>query len=153
MNHNREMKILDNISRITFFLCTIWFTLDLIGIPGFVVRDDLFSLAGLLEAGLLILCIGYVRHWKYTDYPAILILILWGYFQYAAHWQYYFLGASADQIKRYNKFYTGMYHFFSQSSTKIIPDAYHTVLAGLIILNIAIIVIKFISRIKAVNRL
>lgn len=139
-----KMKLFEKLSLAAFLILVIWFTLDLIGIPGLVTPDSLWSLAGLLEAVLLLLVCGHLLQWKYSDGVTLLVMITWGYFQYQAHWQYYLFGASFNHIQRYNQFYSGMYRFFAQSSTKIIPDAYHTLLAGLIILNFLVITVKLV---------
>ncbi len=142
------MKIFENINFASFIVLSLWFMLDLIGIHGLVARDDPLSLAGLLAAGLLFLLIGSFLHWRYIDLLALLVLVAWGYFQYQAHWQYFLFGASADQIRRYNQFYSGMYFFFGQSSKRLLPDAYHTILGGLIGINIILVAINLAIRTK-----
>ncbi len=113
-----------------------WFALDLIGIPGLVTRDDWFGLPGLLGVALLVVLIGYWRHWKFVPYFALIVLGVWSYFQYTAHWQGFIFGASADQLKRYYALFAGMYRFFPESGTRIIPDAYHTILGLLLVINL-----------------
>jgi hypothetical protein len=140
------MKWMARLGQGALLLLGAWFTLDLIGIPGWVTRDELVSPAGLLEGLLLLLAAGYLLRWKITDGLALLVLAAWGYLQLQAHWQYFLFGAALDRVARYNQFYAGMARFAGPSSTRLIPDAYHTVLAGLIVLNILLIGVKLAWR-------
>jgi len=62
------MTRLGKISIVSYVVLLFWYTLDLIGIPGFVTQDNLRSLAGLCEIILLIVLMEHILRWKYTDF-------------------------------------------------------------------------------------
>ena len=67
------------VSLVLYVLLLIWFTLDLIGVPGLVTRDDWLSPAGLLEFLLVILLIGHLRQWHAVPLLSLATLSLWCY--------------------------------------------------------------------------
>jgi hypothetical protein len=142
------MKRLEKISLIAFISLLLWFSLDLIGVPGFVTRDNLFSLSGVWEAILLIILVASIRKWKYSDFLALLIVAIWGYLQYDSHWRAFLFGESERWLEGYYRFFEGMYRFFPISQTRAIPDAYHTILGLLIVVNFVLLTIKILIFIK-----
>ncbi len=136
---------LKRISLIFYLLLMLWFSLDLVGIPGLVTRDALVGPVGVLEIILLIILIGYLRGWHFSPFLSTITLGLWGYLQFASHWQYFFFGASTQQLQRYYAFYAGMARFLPESSTRLIPDAFHTILGILITINFILVLIQVIG--------
>lgn len=132
-------------SLVLYVLLLIWFTLDLIGVPGLVTRDDWLTPSGLLEFLLVILLIGHLRQWSAVPLLSLATLSLWGYLQYISHWHGFFFGMSGDRLKRYYAFFAGMYRFFPESQSRTIPDAYHTILGLLIAINLASVICQVIS--------
>ena len=104
-----------NISLVCYTLLLLWFSLDLIGIPGLVTRDDWFGVAGLLELLLIFILIGYLRKWRYVIFPSAATLGIWVYLQYSSHWYYFIFGVAPDKLKRYYTFFKGMFRFFPES--------------------------------------
>ncbi len=139
-------------SLVFFLLLLLWFSQDLIGIPGLVTRDNLLSAAGILELFLLIILIGYLRQWRFTPFLNLATLGLWGFLQYTAHWQYFFFGASAQKIERYYAFYAGMARFFPESSEQLIPDAFHTILGMLIGINFILAITQIVEFFRITRR-
>ncbi len=115
----------------------LWFTLDLVGVPGLVTRDPLFGLVGLLELILLLVLVGYWLRWRYSPLFALATLVIWGYMQYESHWRYSIFGASEQKLTRYYKMFDGMHRSFPESHTRLVPDDYHIVLGLLIAINTA----------------
>ena len=127
-----------------YLLLLLWFTLDLFGIPDFVIRDNLLSTSGLLELLLVLILIGYLQQWKATPLLSFAVLGLWGFLQYISHWYGFFFGISVDKLKRYYTSFAGMYRFFPESEARLIPDAYHTILGILLAINLVLVVIQIV---------
>ncbi len=132
-------------SIVLYALLFLWFTLDLIGVPGLVTQDDWRSPSGLLELVLLVLLMGRLQKWKAEPFLTLATLSLWGYLQYIAHWHGFFFGASGDRLTRYYSLFSGMYRFFPESRARIVPDAYHTVLGLLIATNLLAVAYQVVS--------
>jgi hypothetical protein len=130
---------------ISYIALVIWYTLDLIGIKGFVSRDEIFSISGVWELILISICIGYFLSWKYIDMFSGIVLLLWGYLQYDSHWRAFLFGESPEWLRGYYRFFSGMYRFYPESSTRAIPDAYHTILGLLLAVNIIFLFVKLIK--------
>jgi hypothetical protein len=141
---------LQKIGLIFFIILFLWYTLVFFNIPGLLVAGsvDLFSLLSLLELFLVIILVGYFFRWKYTDYFNLFILSIWGYLQYAAHWRYLLFEPSEEILDRYYHYFEGTLRFFAQSQTRIVPDAYHTILGILIYLNLVLVILKIIFSLK-----
>lgn len=132
-------------ARLGFFLLLfLWFSLDLIGIPGLVSRDPIMSPSGILEIFVLIILVGDLRNWRFSAFLSLATLGLWGYVQYTSHWQYFFFGVPAQKLQRYYAFYAGMARFFPESYTRLIPDAFHTILGVLIVVNFILAIIQVV---------
>ena len=65
------------------------------------------------------------------------ILLLWFTVQFFCHWYYTIFGASEKKLRGYNDCFRGTARLFPASETRLVPDLYHIVLHGLILLNIA----------------
>jgi hypothetical protein len=100
---------------ITLFL---WYSLVFINIPGLLVAGtiDLISLSSLLEFFLIIILLTYIFKWKYADLLNIIILSIWGYLQYQAHWRYLLFIPSKAILDRYYHYFRGTYRFFPVSN-------------------------------------
>ncbi len=130
---------------VLFALLILWFTLDLIGIPGLVTQDSWRSPAGLLELILIVLFVGHLQKWKAEPLLTLAALIVWGYLQFVSHWYGFFFGASGNQLTRYYALFSGTYRFFPESQTRIVPDAFHTVLGLLIVANLLVVTSRAVS--------
>ena len=132
----------------------LWFTLDLVGVPGLVTRDLLISLVGLLELILLLVLLGYWLSWRYTSLLALATLTIWGYMQYESHWRHFIFGASEQRLARYYKMFDGMHRSFPESHTRLVPDDYHIVLGLLITINTAaaiVLAVQLLLRSRVLN--
>ena len=132
------------IDLVLYILLIIWYTLDLFGIPDFVTRDGWLSTEGLLELLLVLILIGYLQQWKFTPLLSFALLSTWGYLEYISHWRDFFFGATTDRLEKYYTRFAGMYRFAPESETRLIPDAYHTVLGFLLAINLTLVVIQII---------
>lgn len=128
-----------------YILLLFWFSLDLIGIPGLVTRDDWLGLPGLLELLLIAILAGYLLSWRYVVFPCGITLGVWAYLQYASHWQYFLFGASPEKLQRYYAFFKGTARFFPESYSRLIPDAYHTVLGLLLLINLVCVLVQIVT--------
>jgi hypothetical protein len=136
------MKGLEKINQITFLLLLLWFTLDLIGITGFITQDSLLSLSGAWETILLIILVMTILKWKYADFSALLIVTIWDIFNMIPIGELFFSVNPKDGLK-------GMYRFFPVSKTRVIPEAYHTVCRLIILVNFVLLTIKIVIFIKS----
>lgn len=119
----------------------LWYSLIFFPIPRLLVPGTvgLFSLSSLLELFLVSLLAGNLLHVRGTDFFCLAILGLWGYLQYAAHWKYLIIPPSRKILTRYYRYFHGTLRFFPQSPTRLVPDAYHTVLGLLILFNFIVV--------------
>lgn len=131
-----------NVKTVLFALLTLWFTLVLIGIPGLVTKGSWRGLYGLLELILIVLFIGHLQKWKVEPLLTLVGLIIWGSMQFVSHWYGFFFGASANQLTQYYGMFSGTYRFFPKSPTRIVPDAFHTVLGLLIVANLVVVIFQ-----------
>jgi len=145
---------LQKVSLLFFIALFIWYSLVFFNIPKLLIAGsiNLFSLSSLLELFLVIILLGYFLKWKYSDFFALFILFLWGYLQYAAHWRHLLFKPSKEVLNHYYQFFHGTLRFFPQSDVRIVPDAYHTVLGLLILLNLIMVIYKIILFLKNRNR-
>ncbi len=130
------------VKTVLFALLTLWFTLVLIGIPGLVTKGSWRGLYGLLELILIVLFIGHLQKWKVEPLLTLVALIVWGSMQFIAHWYGFFFGASANQLTQYYGMFSGTYRFFPKSPTRIVPDAFHTILGLLIVANLVVVIFQ-----------
>lgn len=148
------VKKLENIGLILFAVLFFWFSLVFIGVPRLLIdgHEPLFSLSGLLELGLIIIWVGYLFKWKYTDFLNLFILIIWGYMQYDSHWRYMLFKAPKEIIDSYYQHFYGTLRFFAESETRVVPDAYHIILGVLIVINISIVLVKIMMFLKFLRK-
>lgn len=143
MNNKRKY----NVGVILFTLLFLWYLIIFINIPGLTIDGKIpfFSLLTLLEFFLIIIAIGYILKWKYTDYAFLFILVLWGYLQFMGNWRYMFVKPPIEKLESYYQYFDGTLRILNISDTYIIPDAYHLILGILILLNIVFVLSKIVS--------
>jgi len=140
------------LKKTSFMVLFLWFSLDIIGVPKLVEAAGVFSLDMLSEIMLAVILIGYLYHWRFTDYLAILFYSIWGFLQYWFHWRYLIFGATSMEIKGYNKAFGSMYHIMPTSDIKIVPDAYHIILHILLVLNLIFTIQGIMKRSAKLNQ-
>ena len=142
------MSKMKTVSLILFGLLFAWYSLIFIGVPKLLIegRGSVLGLEGLLELFLILILSGYFAKWKFTDALNLFVSLIWGYMQYTSHWKSLFGAPVSDmQIKRYYQYFSGTLRIFPESSTVIIPDAYHMILDLLLLINICLSVTKIIQ--------
>ncbi len=141
------MEVEDSLPLLTFdLICFVlliaWFTLDFFGVPGLVARDPLLSLAGLLEAALLIVLGLTILLPGVGAVMRMLLLSLWAYLQYDSHWRGFFFGATEQRRAAYARMFGRMRRVLPPLTARLVPDAYHTVLGALILVNLAVAAVQ-----------
>ena len=109
------------------------------------MRDDLWGFPGLLELTLILILVTWFLRWKITAFLRLILLIVWGYLQFISHWYGFIFEVSNSQLHRYYALFAGTYRFFPESSTRIIPDAYHMILGLLILINLVLRIFHTVS--------
>jgi hypothetical protein len=114
-----------------------WFGLDFVGVAGIVDREPVFSLAGLMLGVLSVfalLALGQVRF--AAPFYAVALLI-WAALQVETHWSTYLLfDAGERKLAWYQSVFGPHWRFLPEVASRTTPDGYHTVLAGLIVVNL-----------------
>lgn len=116
-----------------------WFALDFIGVPGVVDQEPLLSLAGVMLALLgAFAVLGFLKV-RYAAAAYTIALLIWGALQIETHWGTYLLfDASERKLAWYERVFGDNWRFLPVIEGRTTPDGYHTVLALLIALNLAI---------------
>lgn len=116
-----------------------WFALDFVGVPGVVDRETLISLAGLMLALLGGFAVSGFLRIRYAAPLYALTLAIWSMLQIETHWGTYLLfDASERKLGWYERVFGDHWTFLPAIEGRTTPDGYHTVLALLIALNLAI---------------
>lgn len=144
----RENFKLSSATNLFFIILFAWYSIIFFDVPLLTTegRANLISIYGLLELLLAIILAGYLLHWKYIHYSALIILGLWGYLQFNANWKYIFTAPSEEKIHSYYQHFEDTLRIFPESNTIIIPDAYHIILGLLLLINIILASGKIINR-------
>jgi hypothetical protein len=116
-------------------LCA-WFVLDFIGWPRLVEREPLVSLAGLMLALMVLFIAGGLWRIPYIALPYAIALSVWAFLQWQTHWSSYFFAATPQKLTWYGRAFGRHWHLLSDRAGHTTPDAYHTVLAVLIVVNL-----------------
>ena len=64
------------------------------------------------------------------------VLLFWLVVQFFCHWYYTIFGASRKKLEGYNDCFKDTVRLFPMSGERLIPDLYHIILHGLILLNL-----------------
>lgn len=127
---------------------TLWFSLDFIGVPRLVDKEPLVSLAGLMLALLVVFLAAGVFQIRYAAPPYALSLMIWLVLQVQTHWTSYLLPASQSKLLWYDRVFGEHIRILPSLPTRTTPDAFHTALAALILLNLSLVTVD-IFRCKA----
>ena len=112
---------------------TTWRFGRILLVEGMGVKSAEFAMLCLYSLGLAAFyAFRPVGKWVLTG-----ILLLWFTVQFFCHWYYTIFGASEKKLRGYNDCFRGTARLFPASETRLVPDLYHIVLHGLILLNIA----------------
>jgi hypothetical protein len=125
---------------LTLFLAaalTLWFALDFVGWPRLVDREPLHSLAGLMLALMLLFIAGGITRLRYLAFFYFMALSAWAYLQWQTHWSTYLFPASATKLDWYARVFGDHLRLLPDRAGRTTPDAYHTLLAALILFNLA----------------
>lgn len=118
----------------TLFVLFGWYLLNFIGAAGIVSAEPLISLAGLMLLLLPILILMGLGESPYGLLVLILALLIWIALQFQTHWMGYFWGAAPDTVLWHRKVWGSNWQLLPTVPGRTVPDGYHTVLAGLILL-------------------
>lgn len=117
-------------------LLGLWFGLDFVGVPGLVKREPLVSLAGLMLALMLaFVAAGWLRM-RYAAPLCGLALAVWAVLQVQTHWITYALPASTAKLSWYERVFGSHWKLLPELTDRTTPDAYHTVLFALLVVNL-----------------
>jgi len=101
---------------------------------------------GIKSAEFVMLCLfasGTVFFWVFPawgNWYLLGVLILWAVVQFFCHWYYTIFGASQKKLEGYNACFRITLHWIPASDTRLIPDLYHIILHGLILLNLVFVI-------------
>jgi CDP-diglyceride synthetase len=128
---------LSNTTLLALVSLAAWFGLDFVGIDDVVQKEPLASLAGLMLLVLAMVAVAGTLRMPYTAGVYALALAIWAALQIETHWATYFLSdASAKKLVWYQSVFGDNWRFLPDRPGRTTPDGYHTVLAGLIVLNL-----------------
>lgn len=130
---------------IGLMILLFFFSLNFIGISGFVESPGIISLDIIVWIILLLVCLANIFKIKYYEYITLGALSLWILQQYLDHWKYFILGIPKKYAISYNNFFEGMHRIFPASETRFVPDTYHIVLISLLLLNFVLVIKKIIK--------
>jgi hypothetical protein len=125
---------------------TSWFSLDFIGVPRLVDREPLVSLAGLMLALLLLFIAAGAFQIRNVAPPYALALLAWLVLQVQTHWSSYLLPASQSKLQWYDRVFGANIRILPALPTRTTPDAFHTALAALILLNLSLVAVDIFRR-------
>jgi hypothetical protein len=119
-------------------LLTIWFALDFVGVGKLVDREPILSLAGIMLALMGAFLVSGFRRLPWVAPVYALALAIWGALQVQTHWSTYFAPASEAKLRWYGRVFGDHWRLLPELPTRTVPDAYHTILAVLIVVNLAL---------------
>ncbi|HVS15201.1 MAG TPA: hypothetical protein VMV46_14830 [Thermoanaerobaculia bacterium] len=114
----------------------LWFGLDFIGLRRLVDKEPLVSLAGLMLALLVAFFVAGALQFRYAAPPYVLSLLVWLALQIQTHWSSYLLPASQAKLHWYDRVFGEHIRVLPVLPARTTPDAFHTVLAVLILVNL-----------------
>lgn len=118
---------------------TAWFALDFVGVPGVVQREPVLSLAGVMLGLLGLFAVLGIARVRFAAPFYAVALAVWAALQIETHWAtYLFIDASARKLAWYDAVFGDHWRFLPEIAGRTTPDGYHTVLALLIVANLAL---------------
>lgn len=91
----------------------------------------------------------YIRKWKYNDFSAFAVVLIWGANQYAEHWGPLFFGAPAARVRHYNEYFKGTLRLLPAESDRIVPDIFHIIIGLLLAVCIILLLVNSIRLLRA----
>ncbi len=129
---NIALLVLEIVLLIWFFGCIVTFRISRhILVEGMGIHSAEFIMFCLYASGIL----GSIIFPLVGRRILIFILLAWFIIQFFCHWYYTIFGASEAKIKGYNQCFRNTVKIIPLNEHRIIPDLYHIVLHGLILLN------------------
>jgi hypothetical protein len=96
------------------------------------------SLAGLMLALMLLFIAGGMARLPYLAWLYFIALCAWAYLQWQTHWSTYLFSASSAKLDWYARVFGDHWRLLPERAGHSTPDAYHTILAVLIMCNLAL---------------
>lgn len=127
-------------------LLAVWFALDFVGVSRLVDAEPLVSLAGLMLALLVVFFVAGGREMRLVAPVYALALAVWSWLQVETHWSTYLLPASERKLAWYERVFGDNIHLLPTLPDRTTPDAYHTVLAVLILVNLGMAIRDMLRR-------
>lgn len=123
----------------TLAVLAAWFGLDFVGVEGVVAREPVLSLAGLMLALLALFALLGIAGVRFVAPLYATALGIWAALQIETHWStYLFVDASERKLAWYSAVFGDHWRFLPEIAGRTTPDGYHTVLAVLIVANLAL---------------
>lgn len=113
-----------------------WFSLDFVGVRGLVDQESVASLAGLMLALMAIFLAAGIFRAHYAAAIYCVALVVWLWFQIDTHWSTYIVPASQSKLQWYERVFGGNFRVLPSFPGRTTPDAFHTLLAALILVNL-----------------
>jgi hypothetical protein len=132
-----EMRLSDS-TMMALVVLIAWFALNFIGVADLVEAEPPIGLAGVMLSILILVLAGGILRVDYIPPFYALSLLAWGFLQIETHWSTYVLAASENKLQWYERAFGRFWHVLPPSPGYTVPDAYHTILAALIVFNLAL---------------
>lgn len=133
-------------------LLAAWYAIGLIGVPGLVSSqfesDGSPIFLALVLAMCLLIGIYYFRQ-RYAWGVGFLLCLLfaWLNIQFELHWRHFIFPPVADKLQKHIDS-SQFWHLIPKSSTRIVPDGYHTIMFLLIAAAIIVLAIPVIKKLQ-----
>ena len=132
-----EMRLSDK-AMMALVVLIVWFALNFIGVADLVEAEPPIGLAGVMLSILILVFAGGILRIDYVAAFYALSLMVWAALQIETHWSSYLLDAPETKLQWYERAFGRFWHILPPSPGHTVPDAYHTILAALIVLNLAL---------------
>jgi hypothetical protein len=140
-----EMR-LSNSTMMALVVLIAWFALNFIGVADLVEAEPPIGLAGVMLSILILVLAGGILSVDYVAAFYALSLLTWGFLQIETHWSTYLLAAADSKLQWYEHAFGRFWHLLPPSPGHTVPDAYHTILALLIVFNLALALSDTVKR-------
>ena len=119
-----------------FFGCIVTYRIgNLLLVDGMGIKSVEFWMFMVYLAGVLLrIMLPQVGNWV-----VLAVLVFWLVVQYFCHEHFTIFGATPEKIQGYNQCFEGSLCIVPRREDRLIPDFYHIVLHGLILLNIVLL--------------
>lgn len=127
---------LSNATQFFLLALLVWFALNFRGVERLVSAEPLWSLAGLNLAVLSLIAVASLFRLGATAPLLSAQLTIWIFLQIETHWRGYAFGASAQRLAWYEANWGRFLSVLPELPGRTTPDAYHTILFGLMVLTL-----------------